>query len=131
MLFLFIAFEAKSQQSGIDSAWKPVFRDTGYASYYANKFEGRKTANGERYRKNLFTAAHRKLPFGTLLKVTNPQNGKWVIVRINDRGPHHKKRKIDLSYRAAKHLGIISSGKGVLKVYMEEVPQMKPSPKSP
>jgi rare lipoprotein A len=115
-----------AQQSPIDSAWKPIFRDTGIASYYAQKFEGRRTANGERYHGKYFTAAHRTLSFGTFLKVTNPKNGKWAIVRVNDRGPHHRKRKIDLSYRAAKHLGL--TGKiGLAKVYMEEIP---PTPKS-
>lgn len=125
LLFFATVFNAKaqSQESGIDSAWKPMYRDTGIASYYANKFEGRRTANGERYRKKYFTAAHRTLPFGTLLKVTNPKNHKWVIVRVNDRGPYNKKRKIDLSYRAAKHLGI-TRGKGIAKVYIEEVPQI-------
>lgn len=116
-----------AQQTAIDSAWKQVYRDTGYASYYAAKFEGRKTANGERYRKKELTAAHRTLPFGTLLKVTNPKNGKWVVVRVNDRGPHHRKRIIDLSYRAAKHLGMVN-GQGILKVYIEEVPQFEPLP---
>jgi rare lipoprotein A len=115
-----------AQQSPIDSAWKPMYRDTGIASYYAQKFEGRRTANGERYHGKYFTAAHRTLPFGTLLKVTNPKNGKWVIVRVNDRGPHNRKRKIDLSYRAAKHLGITGK-QGLAKVYMEEIP---PTPKS-
>jgi rare lipoprotein A len=123
LLFFATVFNAKAQsgESGIDSAWKPMYRDTGIASYYANKFEGRRTANGERYRKKYFTAAHRTLPFGTLLKVTNPKNHKWVIVRVNDRGPFNKRRVIDLSYRAAKHLGI-TSGKGTTKVYIEEVP---------
>jgi rare lipoprotein A len=115
-----------AQQSPIDSAWKPMYRDTGIASYYAQKFEGRRTANGERYHGKYFTAAHRTLPFGTLLKVTNPKNGKWVIVRVNDRGPHNRKRKIDLSYRSAKHLGITGK-QGLAKVYMEEIP---PTPKS-
>jgi rare lipoprotein A len=117
------ALPAIAQHEGIDSAWKPMFRDTGLASYYAQKFEGRRTANGERYRGKYFTAAHRTLPFGTLVKVTNAKNGRWVIVRINDRGPFNKRRKIDLSRRAAKHLGMVN-GKGIIKVYLEEVPQM-------
>lgn len=115
-----------AQQSVIDSTWKPMYRDTGIASYYANKFEGRRTANGEQYRKHQFTAAHRTLPFGTLLKVSNPKNGRWVVVRVNDRGPHHRKRIIDLSYRAAKHLGV-TSGHGLVKVYIEEVPRLPDS----
>lgn len=116
-------FALQAQQSVVDSVWKPMYRDTGYASYYANKFEGRRTANGERYRKKYFTAAHKTLPFGTLLKVTNPKNHKWVIVRVNDRGPHHRKRIIDLSYKAAKHLGLVKR-QGVVKVYIEEVPKI-------
>lgn len=119
-----------AQESAIDSAWKPMYRDTGIASYYANKFEGRLTANGERYRKKEFTAAHRTLPFGTMLKVTNPKNHHWVVVRVNDRGPYNRKRIIDLSYRAAKHLGL-TSGKGTARVYVEEVPVIKPPPKPP
>lgn len=137
MLFTFLSLlfcgwhlGAFAQQTFIDSAWKPTYRDTGIASYYANKFEGRRTANGERYRKKEFTAAHKTLPFGTLLKVTNPKNGKWVIVRVNDRGPHNRKRKIDLSYRAAKHLGL-TKGKGLAKVYIEEVPQLPKQDSSP
>ena len=77
-------------------------------------------ANGEKYRKRLLTAAHRKLPFNTKVKVSNPKNGRWVIVRINDRGPYHKKRIIDLSERAARHLGIF--GRGFSKVIIQEVP---------
>jgi rare lipoprotein A len=127
ILVLTFTARLQAQQSVVDSVWKPMYRDTGYASYYANKFEGRRTANGERYRKKYFTAAHRTLPFGTLLKVTNPKNHKWVIVRINDRGPHHKKRVIDLSYKAAKHLGIVKSH-GVVRVYIEEVPKISPTP---
>lgn len=122
LLFCVGHLGAFAQETTIDSAWKPTYRDTGIASYYANKFEGRRTANGERYRKKELTAAHRKLPFGTLLKVTNPKTGKWVIVRINDRGPYNRRRKIDLSYRAAKHLGL-TKGKGLAKVYLEEIPQ--------
>ncbi len=127
-MVLAFGFTLRAQQSVVDSAWKPIYRDTGYASYYANKFEGRRTANGERYRKKYFTAAHKKLPFGTLLKVTNPKNHKWVIVRVNDRGPHHKKRIIDLSYKAAKHLGLVKK-QGIAKVYIEEVPKMPPAKK--
>ncbi|MES2779281.1 MAG: septal ring lytic transglycosylase RlpA family protein [Bacteroidota bacterium] len=122
------AFRLQAQESLVDSTWKPMYRDTGYASYYAQKFEGRRTANGERYRGKYFTAAHKKLPFGTLLKVTNPKNHKWVIVRVNDRGPHHRKRIIDLSYKAAKHLGMVKK-KGIIKVYIEEIPKISPRPK--
>ena len=74
--------------------------ETGKASYYADKFQGRQTANGERFNQNILTAAHKSLPFGTLVKVRNIKNGKAVVVRINDRGPFIKGRIIDLSKSA-------------------------------
>ncbi len=98
---------------------------TGVASYYATSFQGKKTANGEIFNNNKLTAAHLTLPFGTLVKVTNIKTGKWVIVRINDRGPYNRKRIIDVSYRAAKHLGMIN-GKGIVKVRVEELPPRIP-----
>lgn len=82
----------------------------GEASYYADKFVGRKTANGEIYNHNQFTAAHRTLPFGSKVRVFNTRNGREVIVKINDRGPFVNGRVIDLSKSAANELGIISSG---------------------
>ena len=84
--------------------------NTGTASFYAKKFEGRRTSSGQRYRSSSHTAAHRTYPFGTLLEITNHHNGLKTIVRVNDRGPHAKSRLIDLSYSAAKDLGLISSG---------------------
>jgi rare lipoprotein A len=96
------------------------FRQTGIASYYAGKFHGRRTASGERYSRHKLTAAHRTLPFGTLVKVTDAKTGKWLIVRINDRGPHNYKRIIDLSYEAARQLGMVK-GKGLLKVRIRVV----------
>lgn len=80
------------------------------ASYYANKFHGRKTASGELYHKDSLTCAHKTLPFGTILKVKNPKNDKVVVVRVTDRGPFIKGRAIDLSYAAAKKLGIVKYG---------------------
>ena len=71
-----------------------------HASYYHNKFNGRKTASGKKFSNNAYTAAHKKLPFGTRVKVTNEANGKFVIVEITDRGPFTKAREIDLSRRA-------------------------------
>lgn len=83
---------------------------TGKASFYANKFEGRQTASGEKYSHHKMTAAHRKLPFGTKVKVTNLTNDKSVIVEINDRGPFIRGRIIDLSRSAAKKLNFIGEG---------------------
>jgi rare lipoprotein A len=76
------------------------YKKAAHASYYADKFHGRKTASGKKYNKTQYTAAHKKLPFGTFVKVTNELNGKSVIVEINDRGPFVRAREIDLSKRA-------------------------------
>ena len=88
----------------------------GYASYYADKFHGRQTANGEIFNMHDYTAAHRNLPFDTVLLVTNLENGKKVKVRINDRGPFSKGRVIDLSYRAMLELEGIEDGLITVKV---------------
>lgn len=93
-----------------------VFTKNVYATYYASKFEGRKTTSGERYRKSKLTAAHLTLPFGTLVTVTNPENGKSVTVKINDRGPHSKKFSIDLSERAAREIGIFRKGSALVEM---------------
>ncbi len=91
----------------------------GKASFYARKFFGKKTASGERLHKDSLTCAHRTYPFGTMLKVYNPANGRSVIVRVTDRGPFVRGRIIDLSWRAAKELDIIS--KGVAMVTVQKV----------
>jgi len=88
----------------------------GGASYYAKKFHGRKTANGEIFDMYAMTAAHRKLAFGTNVRVTNLGNGMSVVVRINDRGPFVKGRIIDLSYGAAKKIGLVQSGTAKVKL---------------
>ncbi|ELR71009.1 Rare lipoprotein A precursor [Fulvivirga imtechensis AK7] len=93
----------------------------GQASFYADKFEGRPTASGEKYSHSKLTAAHRSLPFGTMVKVTNLKNNKSVIVRINDRGPFVKGRIIDLSKSAAQKLGF--THQGVTKVNIEVINQ--------
>ncbi len=84
--------------------------ETGMASYYADKFQGRKTASGEVYDQNKMTAAHRTLPFGTRVRVTNLENDKSVTLRINDRGPFVEGRIIDVSYRAAQELDFVRAG---------------------
>lgn len=89
---------------------------SGVASWYGGQFHGRKTANGETYNMWEYTAAHRTLPFGTRVKVTNTRNGDAVIVRINDRGPFVGGRVIDLSRAAASDIGIASSGVGRVKL---------------
>jgi rare lipoprotein A len=88
----------------------------GMASYYGAAFAGRPTASGERFNPSALTAAHRTLPFGTRIKVTNPRNGRSVIVRVNDRGPFHGGRVIDLSQEAARQIGLVSQGSGVVRL---------------
>ena len=89
---------------------------TGKASFYATKFGGRRTANGEKLHHDSMTCAHRTLPFGTRLRVKNPANGREVIVRVNDRGPFVRGRIVDLSRAAARKLGIIAQGIAVVEV---------------
>ena len=101
------------------SAIKFIDRGTMKASWYGPKFHGKYTANGEVYNQMAFTAAHKQLKFGTLLNVTNPKNGRSVIVRINDRGPYIEGRDLDLSKGAAIELGMMR--KGVAKLKIEEV----------
>ena len=95
------------------------YNETGKASFYAMKYQSRKTASGERFDQSANTAAHKKLPFGTKVKVTNVKNGKSIIVRINDRGPFVKGRIIDLSRSAFSSIGNTSAG--VIDVQIEVV----------
>ena len=90
---------------------------TGVVSWYGDKFHGRKTASGERYDKHELTAAHKSLPFGTKVKVTNIRNGKSVVVEINDRGPYAKSRVLDLSQAAFSEIG--QTNTGVMQVEYE------------
>jgi len=84
--------------------------EQGNASYYGDEFVGRRTANGDIYRREELTAAHRTFPFGTFVRVVNLRNGRDVMVRINDRGPHVASRIVDLSRRAAEELDMIRDG---------------------
>ena len=91
----------------------------GNASWYGRKFHGKKTASGERFNKQSFTGAHKQLPFGTIIRVTNLRNGKDVYVRINDRGPFVRGRIVDISRAAAEAIGFRK--RGVAKVRVEVV----------
>jgi rare lipoprotein A len=93
--------------------------EEGLASFYGRKFHGRRTASGERYDESAMTCAHPSFPFGTRLRVTRLDNGKSVQVRVNDRGPFVSGRVIDLSYAAARALGIVRAG--VSEVMVERV----------
>lgn len=92
-------------------------------SYYGTKFHGRPTSNGEVFDMNKLTCAHKTLPFNTILKVTNEDNGKSVVVRVNDRGPFIKGRDLDLSFAAAKEIGLIGVGVKQLQVEILESPK--------
>lgn len=98
-----------------------VFRQTGLASWYGPGFHGRRTASGEPFDQNELTAAHRRLPLGAQVRVTNLENGRSVMVEINDRGPYVRGRIIDLSHAAARRLGIVEDG--LAKVRIEATPQ--------
>lgn len=102
-------------------ACSPKITDTGKASFYADKFKGRKTASGQIFRQNRKTAAHKTLPFGTKVKVTNLSNGKTVKVRINDRGPFVAGRIIDLSKKAARKLNMIDAGVSNVKISYRQI----------
>lgn len=93
-----------------------IDRGTMKASWYGSRFHGKKTANGEIYNQMAYTAAHKSIKFGTLLKLTNTRIGKSLVVRINDRGPYIPRRQLDLSKAAAIELGVIANGIASLKV---------------
>lgn len=98
-----------------------LYVEEGIASYYADRYEGRPTASGEPYRKSLLTAAHKTLPFGTIVTVTNKENGKVIEVKVNDRGPFVEGRIIDLSRAAAEELDFIQDG--LTEVRIEAAPE--------
>ena len=107
-LFLTILLHSASAQT-----------ETGTASFYHNKFNGRRTSSGEVFNQSLYTCAHKSYPFGTMLKVTNLSNDSTVVVKVNDRLPQRSKRSIDLSMVAAKQLNFV--GKGLTKVKVEKM----------
>ncbi len=96
--------------------FNPGYTERGIASFYGKKFHGRPTASGELFDMSAMTAAHKKLPFNTLLRVTNLTNGKSVYVRINDRGPFIHRRIIDLSRAAAEQIDLIQSGTAPVEI---------------
>jgi rare lipoprotein A len=95
--------------------------EEGLASYYAASFEGKPTASGEPYQGEALTCAHRTLPFGTMVEVTAVGNGRSVVVRVNDRGPFVEGRVVDLSRRAARHLGLIQRGAARVRLKVLQV----------
>lgn len=118
LCFIFVARLSAQQDTSA------VFTQTGIASYYAKKFEGRKCSGGEPFRNDSLTAAHKTLPLGTRVKVTNLKNDSVVVVRINDRLPKTSKRSIDLTRRAARQLNFIREGlaKVTIEVLRDSLP---------
>jgi rare lipoprotein A len=111
------------------------FVQGGTASWYGSDFHGRETSSGEAYNMHAMTAAHKTLPLGVYVKVQNKQNGREIVVRVNDRGPFVDGRIIDLSYSAAKNLGVVKSGTAPVQIealgYIDRVLKGKPSYRAP
>ncbi|WP_276498543.1 septal ring lytic transglycosylase RlpA family protein [Pontibacter litorisediminis] len=118
VIFLFIGIGQPTFALNNNSGQAKVQK--GEASWYGSRYHGRKTSSGERYNKNAMTAAHKTLPFGTKVKVTNLDNNEFVIVRINDRGPFVGDRIIDVSEAAARKLDFHSEGIGNVKIEVLE-----------
>lgn len=124
---LFLLFVSACASNPLHSPQSPAslpmqkgkFRQVGIASWYGPGFHGRKTASGEKFNKHAMTCAHRTLPFGTRLEVTNLLNGKKILVTVNDRGPYIRSKIIDLSYGAAKEIGMLRGGSA--KVELQEI----------
>ena len=116
LIFTILLFECSSIQHQSRVDWVG-YTESGKASFYADKHQFKKTASGELYNRDLKTAAHKSIPFGSTVKVTNIRNRKSVVVKINDRGPFVKGRIIDLSKAAFSRIGKLSSG--VINVRIE------------
>lgn len=104
------------------------FVERGIASWYGQKFHGRRTSSGETYDMYKMTAAHKGLPLPTYVQVTNLENGRHIIVKVNDRGPFHQNRIIDLSYAGASKLGVLARGTAMVEVRAIEPGQSAPAP---
>src|SRR5215468_7191611 len=117
MVGLLLQAEAPLAQTPITSKTAVGTTETGIAIFYSDAMQGKAVASGEKYDKDALTAAHRTLPLGTMVKVTNLKNNKSVVVKVNDRGPHgSNQRIIDLSRRAAQELDMIQDGKTQVRV---------------
>ena len=104
---------------------KPIKSWVGNASWYGPNFNGRKTANGERYDSESLTAAHPNLPFGSLVRIVNRRTGQFEVVRINDRGPYQEGREIDVSYRVARKIGLLHSGVSQVRLELIQLPERR------
>ena len=123
---MFTMFGTNAQSDSIQQTIKNKHELVGKASYYGSEYKStRHTANGEHFNKNAYTAAHKTLPFGTIVKVTNTNNNKSVTVRINDRGPFIKGRVIDITPVAARDVDMIRSGVAPVELEIISIPEKK------
>jgi rare lipoprotein A len=104
---------------------KPIKSWVGNASWYGTEFNGRRTADGERFDSESLTAAHPNLPFGSVVRVVNQRNGRFEVVRINDRGPYQEGREIDVSYRVARQIGLLHSGVSQVRLELIQLPERR------
>ncbi|MEX0720517.1 MAG: septal ring lytic transglycosylase RlpA family protein [Balneolaceae bacterium] len=118
LLIVLTAFTGACQITGSNDLTKGQLLETGIASWYGDNFHGGPTANGEIYDMEALTAAHKTLPFNSIVRVENKDNGQSVTVRINDRGPFVEGRVIDLSRRAAREIGIITVGLARVELFL-------------
>jgi len=115
ILYLFIIFSTNCKKQK-EEPLKCIFVEVGKASWYGPGLQGKKTASGAKFDMDIFTVAHRKLEFGTLVRVTNLENQKQVTAEVNDRGPVSKKKVMDLSKRAAQNIDLIKAGSAEVKI---------------
>jgi rare lipoprotein A len=123
LMFLIAPVMEAPLVANLNQPVKPIKAWVGNASWYGPGFNGKKTANGEHFDCEALTAAHPNLPFGSRIRIVNPRNGKFEMVRINDRGPYQEGREIDVSYRVARKLGLINSGVSQVRLELMELPQ--------
>ena len=122
LLFLIAPAMEAPLVAHLNAPVQPIKTWVGNASWYGPGFNGRKTANGERFDAEALTAAHPHLPFGSVVRVVNLRNGRFEVVRINDRGPYQEGREIDVSYRVARKIGLIHSGVSQVRIELMELP---------
>jgi rare lipoprotein A len=123
LMFLFAQGMEAPLVANLNQPVKPIKTWVGNSSWYGPGSNGRKTANGERFDSEALTAAHPNLPFGSIVRVVNTRNGKFEIVRINDRGPYQEGREIDVSYRVARKIGLIHSGVSQVRLELMALPE--------
>ncbi len=123
LMFIIVPVMEAPLVAHLNQPMKPVKTWVGNASWYGPGFHGRKTANGERLDSEGLTAAHPNLPFGSMVRVVNTRNGKFELVRINDRGPYQEGREIDVSYRVARKIGLIHSGVSQVRLELMALPE--------